>query len=78
MLPPKEARFTILKERVTVTGIVVWKHYFNDDGDENFNVVLDPPYIGPGSYSQVFASKYPGGPAMHMEVVCQGPECRCM
>ena len=29
--------------------------------------------LGPGSYSQVFASKYPGGPALHMETVCQGP-----
>jgi hypothetical protein len=76
ILPPKEARFTVIKECVTVTGRVVWTHYFNDDGDANFNVVLDPPYrnmLGPGSYSQVFASKYPGGPAMHMETVCQGP-----
>jgi hypothetical protein len=76
ILPPKEARFTVIKQCVTVTGTVVWTHYFNDDGDANFNVVLDPPYknmLGPGSYSQVFASKYPGGPALHMEVVCQGP-----
>jgi hypothetical protein len=76
ILPPKEARFTVIKQCVTVTGIVVWKHYFNNDGDANFNVVLDPPYanmLGPRSYSKVFASKYPGGPAMHMEVVCQGP-----
>jgi hypothetical protein len=76
ILPPKEARFTVIKQCVTVTGTVVWKHYFNDDGDANFNVVLDPQYknmLGPGSYSQVFASKYPGGPAMHMEAVCQGP-----
>jgi hypothetical protein len=76
ILPAKEARFTVIKECVTVTGRVVWTHYFNDDGDANFNIVLDPPYknmLGPGSYSQVFASKYPGGPAMHMETVCQGP-----
>jgi len=76
ILPPKEARFTVIKQCVTVTGTVVWKHYFNNDGDANFNIVLDPPYknmLGPGSYSQVFASKYLGGPAMHMEVVCQGP-----
>ena len=76
ILPPKEARFTVIKQCVTVTGTVVWKHYFNNDGDANFNVVLDPQYanmLGPGSYSKVFASKYPGGPAMHMEVVCQGP-----
>ena len=76
ILPPKETRFTVVKECVTVTGRVVWTHYFNNDGDANFNVVLDPPYanmLGPGSYSKVFATKYPGGPAMHMEVVCQGP-----
>jgi hypothetical protein len=76
ILPIKEARFTVIKQCVTVTGRVVWTHYFNDDGDANFNVVLDPPYknmLGPGSYSQVFASKYPGGPAMHVEAVCQGP-----
>ena len=76
ILPPKEDRFTVIKQCVTVTGRVVWTHYFDDDGDANFNVVLDPPYknmLGPGSYSQVFASKYPGGPALHMEVVCQGP-----
>src|SRR5947209_19220996 len=44
--------------------------------DANFNVVLDTSYknmLGPGSYSQVFASKYPGGPAMHIETVCQAP-----
>jgi hypothetical protein len=76
ILPAKEARFTVIKQCVTVTGRVVWTHYFNDDGDANFNVVLDPPYkdmLGPGSYSQVFASKYPGGPAIHAETVCQGP-----
>ncbi|HMH11146.1 MAG TPA: hypothetical protein VK553_10570 [Candidatus Nitrosopolaris rasttigaisensis] len=76
VLPLKEARFTVIKQCVTVTGRVVWTHYFNNDGDANFNVVLDPPYknmLGPGSYSQVFASKYPGGPALHMETVCQGP-----
>ena len=76
ILPPKEARFTVIKQCVTVTGKVVWTHYFNNDGDANFNVVLDPSYkntLGPGSYSQVFASKYPGGPAMHIETVCQAP-----
>jgi len=76
ILPPKGARFTVIKQCVTVTGTVVWVYYFNNDGDANFNVVLDPPYknmLGPGSYSKVFASKYPGGLAMHMEAVCQGP-----
>ena len=29
--------------------------------------------LAPGSYSQVFLNKYRGGPAMHMETVCQGP-----
>ncbi len=74
ILPPKEARFTVIKQCVTVTGTVVWTHYFNNDGDANFNVVLDPPYknmLGPGSYSKVFASKYPGGAAIHVETVCQ-------
>ncbi len=76
ILPLKEARFTVIKQCLTVTGRVVWTHYFNNDGDANFNIILDPPYknmLGPGSYSKVFASKYPGGPAMHMEVVCQAP-----
>ena len=76
ILPIKEAWFTVLKQCVTVTGRVVWTHYFNNDGDANFNVVLDLPYknmLGPGSYSKVFASKYPGGPAIHAETVCQGP-----
>jgi hypothetical protein len=76
ILPPKEARFTVIRQCITVTGTVVWVHYFNNDGDANFNVVLDSPYnnlLGPGSYSKVFASKYPGGPAMHMETVCQAP-----
>ena len=59
ILPPKEARFTVIKQCVTVTGRVVWTHYFNNDGDANFDVVLDTPYknmLGPGSYSKVFAS----------------------
>jgi len=76
ILPPKEARFTVIRQCITVTGTVVWVHYFNVDGDANFNVVLDSPYknmLGPGSYSNVFANKYPGGPAMHMETVCQAP-----
>jgi len=76
ILPPKEARFTVIRQCITVTGTVVWVHYFNVDGDANFNIILDPPYknmLGPGSYSQVFAAKYPGGPAMHMETVCQAP-----
>ena len=50
ILPAKEARFTAIKQCVTVTGTVVWKHYFNNDGDANFNIVLDPPYanmLGP-------------------------------
>jgi hypothetical protein len=75
ILPPKEARFTVIKQCVTVTGRVVWIHYFNDDGDANFNVVPDPPYknmLGPGSYGKVFFTKY-GDPAMHVETVCQGP-----
>jgi hypothetical protein len=77
ILPLKEARFTVIKQCVTITGRVVWTHYFNEDGDANFNVILDSPYknmLGPGSYSKVFAAKYSGIPgAMHVEAVCQGP-----
>ena len=53
--PPKEARFTVINQCVAVTGRVVWTHYFNNDGDANFDVVLDAPYkdmLGPGSYSR--------------------------
>jgi hypothetical protein len=73
--PPLEARFTVIKQCVTVTGRVVWTRYFERDGDANFNIVLDPSYknmLGPGSYSQVFVNHY-GSPALHMEVVCQAP-----
>ena len=62
ILPPKEARFTVIKQCVTVTGTVVWMHYFNNDGDANFKVVLDPPYknmLGPGSYSKVLLANTP-------------------
>lgn len=72
----KESRFTVVKQCITVTGTVLWTNYFNEDGDANFNVRLDPQYknmLAPGSYSQVFLNKYRGGPAMHMETVCQGP-----
>jgi hypothetical protein len=44
ILPLKEARFTVIKQCVTVTGRVVWTNYFERDGDNNFNVVLDPAY----------------------------------
>jgi hypothetical protein len=76
ILPRKEAKFAVIKQCVTITGRVVWTNYFNVDGDANFNVVLDTPYknmLGPGSYGEVFANKYPGGPAIHAETVCQGP-----
>jgi hypothetical protein len=76
ILPRKESTFAIIKQCVTITGTVVWTNYFNEDGDANFNVVLDRPYknmLGPGSYSIVFATKYPGGPAIHAETICQGP-----
>ena len=42
--PLKEKRFIVVKQCVTITGTVVWTHYFNDDGDANFNVALDAPY----------------------------------
>ncbi|MGB8035305.1 MAG: hypothetical protein WCF03_15950, partial [Nitrososphaeraceae archaeon] len=75
ILPLKEARFIVIKQYVTVTGRVVWTHYLNDDGDANFNIVLNPAYknmLGPGSYGKVFFTKY-SVLAMHMETVCQGP-----
>ena len=31
-------------------GRIVWTHYLNDDGDANFNIVLNPAYknmLGP-------------------------------
>jgi hypothetical protein len=73
--PQKESRFTIVKSCVTVTGKVSWTNYFNDDGDANFNVVLDSPYkdvLGLGNYGQAFSIKY-GVPALHVEVVYHGP-----
>ncbi|HET7390983.1 MAG TPA: hypothetical protein VFJ51_09185 [Nitrososphaeraceae archaeon] len=76
ILPRKQATFAVIKQCVIITGKVVWTNYFNEDGDANFNVVLDPPYknmLGPGSYSIVFTNRYPGGPAIHAETVCQGP-----
>jgi hypothetical protein len=73
----KEALFTVIKPCVTVSGVVIWKHYFNTDGDAVFNVKLDPTaykgMLGTGTYGAAFAKKYPSGPGMHMEVVCQGP-----
>jgi len=42
--PEKESRFTIVKQCITVTGTVLWTNYFNEDGDANFNVRLDPQY----------------------------------
>jgi hypothetical protein len=68
-------RFLIQAQCVTIVGIVSWTHYFNHDGDANFNVVPDPQYgkyMSAGNFAPYFISKY-GTPAIHMEVVCQGP-----
>ena len=76
ILPAKEARFIILNPCITVSGMVVWTNYFNEDGDANFNIILDPQYknmLGPGQYNQVFFLKYHSGAALHVEVPCQGP-----
>jgi len=75
--PIKEQRFIVVKQCVTVTGTVVWTHYFNDDGDANFNVALDLPYKGmlaPGNYDVKYVPhNKPPVAALHLETVCQGP-----
>jgi hypothetical protein len=75
--PIKEKRFIIVKQCVTVTGTVVWTHYFNDDGDANFNVALDTSYKGmlaPGNYDVKYVPhNKPPVAALHLEAVCQGP-----
>lgn len=75
--PIKEQRFIVVKQCVTVTGTVVWTHYFNDDGDANFNVALDAPYKGmlaPGNYDVKYVPhNKPPVAALHLETVCQGP-----
>jgi hypothetical protein len=75
--PLKEKRFIVVKQCVTITGTVVWTHYFNDDGDANFNVALDAPYknmLAPGNYDVKYVPhNKPTIAAMHIETVCQGP-----
>ena len=69
------SRFLVQAQCVTVVGNVSWAHYFNQDGDANFNVVPDPPYrkfMSAGNFAPYFIAKY-SIPAIHMEVVCQGP-----
>ena len=68
------SRFLIQAQCVTVVGNVSWTH-LNPDGDANFNVVPDPPYrkfMSAGNFAPYFIGKY-SIPAIHMEVVCQGP-----
>jgi hypothetical protein len=75
--PLKEKRFIVVKQCVTITGTVVWKHYFNDDGDANFNVALDTPYknmLATGNYDAKYVPhNKPPIAALHIETVCQGP-----
>ncbi|MFL6342544.1 MAG: PKD domain-containing protein [Nitrososphaeraceae archaeon] len=55
---------------ITVVGKVIWTHYINTDGDANFNVKLDSKYnslLTPANNSPKFNG------AIHVEVVCQGP-----
>ena len=86
ILPLKEHRFIVIRHCVTVTGRVIWTHYFNDDGDANFNVQLDPPFaamLAQGNYDPSHLSKAhgeeqkagiaPGIAGIHVEAVCQGP-----
>jgi hypothetical protein len=73
----KEKRFIVVKQCVTITGTVVWTHYFNDDGDANFNVALDAPYknmLAPGNYDvKYIPHNKPAISALHIETICQGP-----
>jgi hypothetical protein len=74
--PLKEQRFTIIADCVKVAGILTWTNYFNEDGDANFNLILDPQYagmLGPGNYGRVFETKYNTIGAIHVEIPCQGP-----
>ena len=75
--PLKEKRFIVVKQCVTITGTVVWTHYFNDDGDANFNVALDTPYrnmLAAGNYDLKYVPhNKPAIAALHIETVCQGP-----
>ena len=75
--PLKEKRFIVVKQCVTITGTVVWTHYFNDDGDANFNVALDAPYknmLAPGNYDVKYVThNKPPVAALHIETICQGP-----
>jgi hypothetical protein len=67
-------RFLIQAQCVTIVGTVSWTHYFNEDGDANFNVVPDSPYrkyMSAGNFAPYFINKYTT-PAVHMEVACQG------
>ena len=67
-------RFLIQAQCVTIVGTVSWTHYFNEDGDANFNVVPNPPYrkyMSAGNFAPYFMNKYTT-PAVHMEVACQG------
>jgi hypothetical protein len=77
ILPAKESRFIVLYPCVRVSGTVTSSKYFNDDGDASFNIVLDPPYnqnmLSPGNLGPSFALKYQSRPALHVEVICQGP-----
>jgi hypothetical protein len=77
ILPAKESRFIVLYPCVRVSGTVTSSKYFNDDGDASFNIVLDPPYnqnmLSPGNLGPSFALKYQSRPAIHVEVICQGP-----
>lgn len=75
--PLKEKRFIVVKQCVTITGTVVWTHYFNDDGDANFNVALDTPYknmLAPGNYDVKYVPhNKPPIAALHIETICQAP-----
>jgi hypothetical protein len=60
----------LVQDCITVSGIVMWTHYINSDGDANLNVKVDSKYnslLTPANNSPKFHG------AIHVEVVCQGP-----
>jgi hypothetical protein len=55
---------------ITVTGKVTWTHYFNTDGDANFNLKPNSKYSSLLTPVNMNSQKLKG--ALHVEVVCQG------
>src|SRR5215467_3574315 len=60
----------IIGNCITVTGKVTWTHYFNTDGDANFNVKPDNKYSSLLTPVNINSPKLKG--TLHIEIVCQG------